>query len=269
MGTEQLSGGFANAGQVVRDGDVVFRPLPHNVDTLHPLLEHLAAVGFEAPRPLGVDGGRERVAFIRGDVALSPFPGWSMSQAALVEVARMLRRFHDAVDGYVPAGGDVWSSELADPEGGPIICHNDACIENVVFRDQRAVALLDFDFAAPGRRVWDVAMTCRYWVPLTDPSLADEIGRPLFDPFARVAAFVDAYDLNVTDRSEFVDALFQTEEVGLRFVRDQIAAGKEQFATMLDAAGRARRDRKMRWLEANRDRLSEAITSPQRSSDRD
>ena len=31
-------------------------------------------------------------------------------------------------------------------KGGPIVCHNDVCLENVVFRDGEAVGLLDFDF---------------------------------------------------------------------------------------------------------------------------
>ena len=46
---------------------------------------------------------------------------------------------------------------MADPEGGPVVCHNDVCLENVVFRNGEAVALLDFDFAAPGRPVYDLA----------------------------------------------------------------------------------------------------------------
>jgi Ser/Thr protein kinase RdoA (MazF antagonist) len=43
------------------------------------------------------------------------------------------------------------------------VCHNDVCIENVVFDDRReAVGLLDFDFAAPGRAVRDLVHTARY-----------------------------------------------------------------------------------------------------------
>ena len=30
--------------------------------------------------------------------------------------------------------------------GGPIICHNDVCLENVVFRDGQAIGLLDWEF---------------------------------------------------------------------------------------------------------------------------
>jgi hypothetical protein len=44
-----------------------------------------------------------------------------------------------------------WPRALADPAGGTILCHNDVCPDNVVFRDGRAAALIDFDLAAPGR----------------------------------------------------------------------------------------------------------------------
>jgi thiamine kinase-like enzyme len=57
---------------------------------------------------------------------------------------------HD-VSTTVPFEFDAtWSSEMADPLGGELFCHNDVCLENVVFRDEVAVGLLDFDFAARG-----------------------------------------------------------------------------------------------------------------------
>jgi Ser/Thr protein kinase RdoA (MazF antagonist) len=55
------------------------------------------------------------------------------------------------------------------PHGGPIAAHNDVCPENVVFRDLEAIALLDFDFAAPGRALDDVGSTISMWAPLRDP----------------------------------------------------------------------------------------------------
>ncbi|MBA2947798.1 phosphotransferase [Streptomyces himalayensis] len=36
-----------------------------------------------------------------------------------------------------------WPRDLADPEGGTLLCHNDVCPENVVFRDGRATAFID------------------------------------------------------------------------------------------------------------------------------
>ena len=261
MTAEQLGGGVANAGLVTREGDVVRRPLPPNAATLHRLLDHLAATGFQAPQPLAVEGDREVVRFIPGDVAVPPFPAWSMTDDVLRDVGAFLRRYHEAVAGFDPPATATWSAELADPNGGPIVCHNDVCPENIVFQDGRAVALLDFDFAAPGRAVWDVAQTARYWCPLTDPALADEIRRPPFDPFHRLATFVDAYGLGNEERRTFVDVLIETEEVSVKFVLGQIARGHRHFAEMWRNGGEARFERKMRWLDANRTRLGEAVHS--------
>lgn len=38
-----------------------------------------------------------------------------------------------------------------------------------MFRDGQAVALLDFDFAALGRAIWDLAMTAGMCVPIRPP----------------------------------------------------------------------------------------------------
>ena len=77
---------------------------------------------------------------------------------------------------------------MADPAGdGPVICHNDVCLENVVYRNQVAIGLLDFDFAAPGRREHDLANFARMNVPLDTDEDAVLLGRtPPFDPFRRL-----------------------------------------------------------------------------------
>ncbi len=94
--------------------------------------------------------------FIPGEVAVPPYPDWFQTDDVLASIADLLRRFHAAGRSFDPAGG-TWSDEMADPVGGPIVVHNDVCPENVVFRDGVAVGLLDFDFAAPGRPVYDLA----------------------------------------------------------------------------------------------------------------
>jgi hypothetical protein len=75
-----------------------------------------------------------RFVFIDGDVPFPPYPEWAQSDQALVSVA--MRRFDRASRLSGPPGA-AWSSELADPAGGGMICHNDVCLENVVFRDSR------------------------------------------------------------------------------------------------------------------------------------
>ena len=135
-----------------------------------PTSAHSVALGSTGDRcRVGIDtDGRERLAFIPGDVATPPYPAWAQTDIALGSIARLIRRLHDASVG-LDLGATTWSDEMADPLGGEVMCHNDVCLENVVFRNGEAIALLDFDFAAPGRREFDLAAFARMCV---DPELA-------------------------------------------------------------------------------------------------
>ena len=111
--------------------------------------------------PVGIDDdGRERLEFIDGDVPTLPYPEWSQSDIALVSIAELLRGLHDASRVFDPRGL-TWNDLLADPAGGTIVGHNDVEPSNVVFRDGRAVAFIDFEFAAPGRPIYDLAQLGR------------------------------------------------------------------------------------------------------------
>jgi Ser/Thr protein kinase RdoA (MazF antagonist) len=159
----RLAGGMGNRGAVVRVGDTIRRPADDQTPFVLLLLEHLAAKDFPAPVPVGRDDrGRETFRWIEGDVPVAPYPEWSLTDRALASVGRLHRRYHDAVRSFSVTPPHLrWSDELADPRGGPIVCHNDVCPENVVFRDGDAVALLDFDLAAPGRSAPRRAQTAR------------------------------------------------------------------------------------------------------------
>ena len=193
-----MHGGVANVGSVVRQGPHVLRPSNPHTPTIHAFLRHLRSAGFEAASfPIGVDpDGRERLEYIEGDVAYPPYPAWAQTDLALASAAALVRRLHDASAGFVPPPDATWSREMADPEGGPVICHNDVCPENVVYRNQIAVGLLDFDFAAPGRRLYDLAQFARMNVPMDSDDDAVLLGRtPPFDPFRRLRIVADAYGL--------------------------------------------------------------------------
>jgi Phosphotransferase enzyme family len=166
---ECLPGGIANAGAVVRVGPHVLRPSNPHTASIHRFLSFLPSAGFDgAPVPVGVDAdGRERLEFIQGDVAVPPFPPWAQTDDSLASVVDLIRRLHDASREFRPDGCS-WSSEMADAVGGPVLCHNDVCLENVVFRDGTATALLDFDFVAPGRPAYDLAQFARMCVPIDE-----------------------------------------------------------------------------------------------------
>jgi len=255
---EQLEGGVANLGKVVRVGDTVRRPASPFTNSIFALLEHLHEVGFDGvPRPLGLDEqGREVLSFIPGEVPIPPFPAWSMSAAALASVARLQRRFHEAVSGF-DTTPYAWSDELADPRGGPVVCHNDICPENVVFRGEEAVAILDWDFAAPGRPEWDVAAVMSMWGPVRDPS--DPVpGMEGLEPFARARLIADAYGVDERDRAAIADVF--VDRLSISLVEKRAAAGERAFIEILERQGGAgRAARRREWLEANIDALRRAL----------
>ena len=253
-----LAGGMAHPGEVVRVGDTVRRPSSPQSPAIFALLQHLSSAGFEgAPRPLGFDErGRETLAYIDGEVPVHPYPAWSMSDAALASVARLLRRYHDAVAGF-DGSSHRWSDEMADPRGGPLICHSDVCPENVVFRNGEAVALLDFDFASPGRPLWDVVATVGMWAPLREPPMRAP-GMEALDPVERTAIFADAYGLDTEERGRFLDVV--VERQALRFVEGRVEAGEPLFIEMWEAQGGTDRRRRLRvWLETHRSQLMSAL----------
>lgn len=258
---------MGNRGRVVRVGETVRRPAGDHSTAVSLLLEHLAAEGFPAPVPKGRDAeGRETFEWIEGTAPVPPFPTWSLTDDALASIGRLLRRYHDVVRSFVPRADLTWSDELQDPRGGPVVCHNDVCPENVVFRGDEAVALLDFDLAAPGRPVWDLATTARMWIPLRPPELAGE--RAHLDPFHRLAVLVAGYGLDSRQHQPLVDAIVLGKQSGTRFVERRVRAGEPAFIEAWEQrGGKAGDDRLIVWLEGNRDGFLRALagsTPPRR-----
>ncbi len=263
-----LHGGVANADAVVRRGPHVLRPSNPHTPTIHHFLRFLRTEGFDgASMPLGVEpDGRERLEFIDGDVAVPPYPAWAQTDGALASATQLLRRFHDVSARYVPPPGATWSTEMADPEAATldqselIVCHNDVCLENLVYRDGEAVGLLDFDFAAPGRRLHDLATFARMNVPMDADDDAVLLGRtPPFDPFRRLRVVADAYGLP-PDRTAFLDVLAGGIERGGRFLQRRLDEGNEAFKAMVEATGgMAKFDRRRAWYAANRERFAAAL----------
>jgi Ser/Thr protein kinase RdoA (MazF antagonist) len=257
---------MGNQGEVVRVGDRVRRPRGDHASAIGQLLAHLRAVGFPAPVRVGSDDeDRDVFRWIEGEVAVPPYPAWSLADEALRSVGRLLRRYHDAVRSFRTRPDLDWFGELADTEGGPIICHNDVCPENVVFRDGEAAALLDFDFAAPGRAVWDLAATARMWIPLRPPGL--DAGRAHLDRLRRLAVLAEAYELAPDDRRALVDAIIAGKRKGIAFVKRRVIAGEPAFVEMWEDGGGDAGDRAvLSWLERNRaaflDALGRTVAGP-------
>jgi hypothetical protein len=254
-----LPGGLTNAGRVTRVGDTVRRPRHPSSAATWALLDHLERVGFDgAPRFLGVDDrGREMLTYLPGVAAIEPVEDWAWADAALISVAELLRRFHDAAASFDPAG-HAWPDFVPAPFRAGLVCHNDPNLDNVIFSGGVAVGLIDFDLAGPGSAVWDVTCAARLWAPLRDERDVPEVvrGRSL----ERLRLFVDAYGLPRRERLRIVEAAVHTHDRCYRVVRAAVEGGHEPFARMWREGGRERAERTRRWL-ATRGRQMRAALS--------
>jgi hypothetical protein len=170
-----LTGGRITTG-VVRVGNTVRRPIKQGNVDVSALLLHFEASGFAGvPRYLGTDPKHRAIlTFIDGQV---PTDLGHFSDPQLAAAARLLRRFHDASIGFVGL-----------TPGAEVICHNDFGPPNAVLRDDIPVAMIDFDTAAPGSRLWDLGYSAMSWLDLGDEGYSGP------EQIRRLNHFVAAYD---------------------------------------------------------------------------
>lgn len=174
-----LGGGWSTDG-VVRVDETVRRPSVHATQTMRDVLVHLESVGFAAaPRWLGLDAqGRDVLTYLDGDT-YSDCREIVWRDDQLTASAGLLRRYHDATAGSPVAG----SRE--------VVCHGDFGPWNLIWRDGRPVAVIDFDNAHPGERVEDVGYALRAHLNL---ALAEI---PPGEQARRAAVYAEGYGLPV------------------------------------------------------------------------
>lgn len=200
-----------SASRVVRDGDTVRRDPGDRAEPVHELLRHFGQRGWTgAPRLLGTDGqGREVLTFLDGHVLWQSPADRVSSAESLAGVARLVRRLHDLTAGM----------PLADDQ--EVVCHNDLSPKNTVYRGDgegmRPVALTDWDLAAPGARIHDIAHMCWQYLGL-GPAAADVVAAS-----HRVRLMCNAYGLS--GRSRVVETILWWED---RCWRDRRRRGRRR-----------------------------------------
>ena len=190
--------GGGNMNSVVRVGDSVRRRLGPWSPGIHALLRHLRESGFiAAPKVVGIDPkGREIMRYIEGEICSDADPRLLWTDGTLVAAGRMLRSFHDAQRGFDVRMNTQWNSIGRELQGIPeVICHNDFAPYNCICRGGELVAMIDFDLAAPGSRVWDLAWSAINWIPLFDPQDNPRQRRDPPESLRRLRLLADAYGL--------------------------------------------------------------------------
>ena len=244
MSEYSLPGGAVSG--VVRIGDTVHRQVGNRAGFVHELLGFFERAGWPgAPRFLGSDArGREIVSFVDGYVAWRPDASARASatgETSLVRVAELVREFHDLTAGS-PLAGDQ-----------EVVCHNDLAPNNTVYRGSgagawgagawgaygaglRPVAFIDWDLAAPGRRIHDVAHVCWQYLGLGPGAEAGAARRG-------IQLICDAYRLD--GRDEIIDVIMWWQDRCWRGIEAGADAGDPAMVRLRD--GGAVRDVRAAW----------------------
>jgi hypothetical protein len=185
-----MAGG--NTAPAVRVGDSVHRVAGPWTPLVQRLMRGLREAGVAVvPEPRGLDAeGREVVAYVAGDCPLYPLPGWVWADDVLVQVGSALRAVHDASAGLgLPRDG--WRWDAVEPV--EVVCHGDVAPYNTVWRDGRLVAFIDWDYAVPAPRGFDLGYAAYRFVSLTPRGHPDGRDSDWTEQRRRLALLCDAY----------------------------------------------------------------------------
>jgi hypothetical protein len=255
-----LPAGRMTAG-VVRRGDRVRRPTGPWSPAVHAYLRHLESAGFGgAPRVAGVDGDRELLTYLPGEVAADPewepgrgarLPVYARTDAALTGAARLIRRLHDASRGFAPRDTGFRFHPHA-PGPGEIVSHGDLGPWNTVYADGEPVAFIDWDAAGPVEPLAELAAAAWAFVPLAPDARLREAGfDPVPDIAVRLRRFADAYGL--ADRRALVPALWRCR------LADAARIAHHPVGPAGAAAGLEFLAGELRWLAEVTPRLDRAL----------
>ena len=241
-------------------GGVVHKSTGPWTPSVDALLRHLEEAGFTgAPRVAG--GG---VTFVPGT---SPHP-YAWADDHVGEVGVLLRGLHDAAASFVPPPDARWKPNWLRDLGGddPVFGHCDTGSWNIVGRDGRAEAFIDWEFAGPVDRLWELAETVWLNAQLFDDDIAAMHGLPGAAGRARQArAITDGYGLAAGRRDELVDRLADVATHAARFEAMDAGITPESTRAVNDEGypvlwGIAWRARSASWIARHRDLLRRAIT---------
>lgn len=257
----ELTGGGRTT--VHRRGHVVVRDTGPWTPTVHTLLRHLERVGFHAaPRLVesGLDAGdRETLTFIDGEF---PQPGpWSLDGATAV--GELLRDLHHATASYQPPPDAIWfpwhGRDLGDRTRA--YGHCDAAPWNIVARDGKPVALIDWETAGPVDPLVELAQVCWLNAKLHDDIVAEREGLPpLADRARQLRAILDAYELPAYQRRGFVDRIIEFVISDTASEADNAGVSPDTTTHPTALWAMAWRARAGAWLVRNRRPLQNALT---------
>lgn len=126
-------------------------------------------------------------------------------------VGGLIRQLHDATASFRPPPDATWRSWFGREVGTPdIVGHCDATPWNIVSREGKPFALIDWEVAGPVARLTEIAMAAWNNAQLYDDEVAEMNGLPQVGRrLGQVRVLTDAYGLAGRDRQLLVSRIIE------------------------------------------------------------
>ena len=210
---------------------VVHRATPAT-PTVHALLRHLADGGVPAcPVPLWQRNGLGAVSYLDGQTFGYPLPPFLRALEPLEAFGELLRQVHDALQDVRLDG--PWAAGDIAMQDGWVITHSDLGPGNVVWRDDRPVGLIDWEFAEPGPRMYDLVDVAMNLCGHVDPSKHGRAGLRGVDINDRLSAFASGY--GDTSAAELRSAAPEVLAERVAAYRERVASGIPRWQELENA----------------------------------
>lgn len=219
---------------------------------IHALLTHFEAVGFRgAPRSFGWDEqGRHLVEFIEGTRADHP----EAPDAALdpARIGAFMRQMHDALASFVPPASVQWFDGIPGP-GDDLIIHQDIVPSNIVVAPDGRLVAIDWDAAAPGTRLWDIAQAVHAFAPLSRGGLEPHVSAE------RLARLADGYGLDEDQREQLLPLLAMRSERMYEYLDDMRITGQSPWIELWERGVGVVWKSDAQWIREHEDHWRDAL----------
>ena len=170
--------------------------------TVHALLQHLVDGGFNGcPTPLWQRKGLGAVSYLAGRAYGYPLPTFLRATDPLEAFGAMLRRAHDLSEDFSTNG--PWAAGDIAMQPGWVVTHSDIGPGNIVWGSavwgsteseiDQPVGLIDWEFAEPGPRQYDLVAAAMNLCGHVDPSKHERAGLLGLNIDDRLGAFASGY----------------------------------------------------------------------------
>lgn len=227
----------ATSSRVRFDHEFTLRPMHGNAGFERALLRHFREQEWEgAPRLYGRDHENRLIHGVLRGTAVHD--DRHLPDEYLEEAGALVREFHDLTANTRLAGN--WE----------VVCHNQLAPRHTISQKGIPYAFVDWEAAAPGVRLHDVADLCWRFV---------DLGPGAEDPFRRVRLICDAYGLE--ERQSLIETIMARQDRYRRIVESGAHRGDPRMLAQYQDGEAEQVGHRLMWIHEHRRDLAAELTS--------